>query len=125
MKKVIACIVTVLALAAVIVPATTRAKDIKTINASEANGKISVSGTAEAGTLAVAVMVYDENGSELLAMETASVSDESLYYAEVELPEGTYQVKVADYDGGDYKTATVSPVKKSEIPTAPNSGSTD
>ena len=125
MKKVIACIVTVLALAAVIVPATTRAKDIKTINASEANGKISVSGTAEAGTLAVAVMVYDENGSELLAMETASVSDESLYYAEVELPEGTYQVKVADYDGGDYKTATVSPTKKSEVPTAPNSGSTD
>ena len=125
MKKVIACIVTVLALAAVIVPATTRAKDIKTVNASEANGKISVSGTAEAGTLAVAVMVYDENGSELLAMETASVSDESLYYAEVELTEGTYQVKVADYDGGDYKTATVSPAKKSEVPTAPNSGSTD
>ena len=58
-------------------------------------------------------------------METASVSDESLYYAEVELPEGTYQVKVADYDGGDYKTATVSPAKKSEVPTAPNSGSTD
>ena len=124
MKKVIACVVTVLALSAAIVPATTRAKDIKTVNVSEANGKISVSGTAEAGTLAVAVMIYDED-SNLVAMETAGVSDENLYYAEVALAESTYTVKVADYDGGAYKTATVSPAKKSEVPTAPNSGSTD
>ena len=127
-KKIIAGIITILALAVAMIPATTRAKDIKTINASESNGKVSVSGTAEAGTLAVAVLVYDENGAELLAMETASVSDENLYYAEVELAEGTYLVKVADYDGGDYKTATVSPETKTEekvVPAAPNSGSAE
>ena len=129
MKKVIASLIAVLALAVAIVPTTTRAKEIKTINASEAGGKISVSGTAEAGTLAVAVMVYDEEGENLITFETAGVSDESLYYFETEIPEGTYVVKVADYDGGNYKIATVSPKteEKSEekpLPAAPNSGST-
>ncbi|MBQ8992364.1 hypothetical protein IJ090_02960 [Candidatus Saccharibacteria bacterium] len=107
----------------------TIAKDIKTLNAAIKNDTISISGTAEAGTLAVAILVYDEAGSELLAMETASVSDENLYYAEIGLTDGTYLVKVADYDGGDYKTATVSPETEESseeeatvIPTAPNSG---
>lgn len=122
MKKVIAGFVAALALAAMIVPAATRAKDIKTINASEANGKISISGTAEAGTLAVAIMVYDEAGSELVAMKTAAVSDENLYYSDITLAEGTYVVKVADYEGGNYQTTTVSPVV---IPAAPNSGAAE
>lgn len=120
MKKVVLGTITALALAVSLVPFTARAKDIKTINASEAGGKVTVSGTAEAGTLAVAVMIYNEKGTELLAFETASVSDENLYYAELELADGNYLVKVADYDGGDFKTATVTSTKV--IPAAPNSG---
>ena len=122
MKKVIAGFVATLALAAMIVPATTRAKDIKTVNASEANGKITISGTAEAGTLAVAIMVYDKAGSELMAMETAAVSNENLYYSEITLAEDTYLIKVADYDGGNYQVKTVSPATNKELPAAPNSG---
>ena len=122
MKKIALGFVTALALAASVVPFTARAKDIKTINASEASGKVSVSGTAEAGMLAVAVMVYDESGKDLIAFETASVSDENLYYAEINVAEGKYLIKVADYDGGDFKTTTVAPEEKKAIPAAPNSG---
>lgn len=121
MKKIIKTLIITLAFIAIATPFTASAKDIKTINASYESGKITVSGTAEAGTLAVAIMVYDESGAELLAMQTASVSDESLYYSEIELVEGNYLVKVADYDGGSYKTATISTTKP-VIPGAPNSG---
>ncbi|MBQ9017311.1 hypothetical protein IJ103_03685 [Candidatus Saccharibacteria bacterium] len=128
MKKIVCslAIFVTLAIAAFGTAGRTIAKDIKTLNAEIADGTISISGTAEAGTLAVAILVYDEAGSELLAMETASVSDENLYYAEISLADGTYLGKVADYDGGDYKTATVSPATEEEeekvLPAAPNSG---
>ncbi|MBR3177551.1 hypothetical protein IKF27_01955 [Candidatus Saccharibacteria bacterium] len=125
MKKITLGFITALALAVSITPFAARAKEIKTINASEEGGKVSVSGTAEAGTLAVAVMVYDESGKELIAFETAAVSDENIYYAEISVAEGKYLVKVADYDGGDFKTATVSPAEQENVPTipgAPNSG---
>ena len=125
MKKIALGFVTALALAVSVVPFAARAKEIKTINASEEGGKVSVSGTAEAGTLAVAVMVYDESGKDLIAFETAAVSDENIYYAEISVAEGKYLVKVADYDGGDFKTATVSPAEQENAPTipgAPNSG---
>ena len=122
MKKIALGFVTALALAVSVVPFAARAKEIKTINASQASGKVSVSGTAEAGTLAVAVMIYDESGKDLVAFETASVSDENLYYAEINVSDGKYLVKVADYDGGDFKTATVAPAEKKDIPAAPNSG---
>ena len=120
MKKIALGAVITLALAASVTPFVASAKDIKTVSANYEGGKIAVSGTAETGTLAVAVMVYDEKGAELLAMQTASVSDESLYYSEIELAEGNYIVKVADYDGGNFKTATVTAAKA--VPGAPNSG---
>ena len=125
MKKIALGFVAALALAVSVVPFAAHAKEIKTINASQASGKVSVSGTAEAGTLAVAVMIYDESGKDLVAFETASVSDENLYYAEISVAEGKYLVKVADYDGGDFKTATVSPAEQKNVPAipgAPNSG---
>lgn len=120
--KLVIALTIALAFAAVATPFTTSAKDIKTINATYESGKIAVSGTAEAGTLAVAVMIYDEKGVDLLAFETAAVSDENLYYTEVEMTEGKYLVKVADYDGGDFKTATIAPETKVVIPGAPNTG---
>ncbi len=120
MKKLVITLIIALSFVAAAAPVATSAKDIKTVSAAYESGKIAISGTAEAGTLAVAVMVYDEKGDELLAIQTASVSNESLYYSEVELAEGNYLVKVADYDGGNYKTATVT--AKAVIPAAPNSG---
>ncbi|MBR3365993.1 hypothetical protein IKG48_02650 [Candidatus Saccharibacteria bacterium] len=120
MKKLVITLIIALSFVAIAAPVATSAKDIKTISATYESGKIAVSGTAEAGTLAVAIMIYDEKGADLISMQTASVSNENLYYSEIELAEGNYVVKVADYDGGNYKTATVS--AKAVIPDAPNSG---
>ena len=39
--------------------------DVKTINASITNNKISVDGTVDNGVLAVAIMVYEEDGTRI------------------------------------------------------------
>lgn len=122
-KRIIVSIFSLFAIGCALLPAAlSEAKEVKTISASEKDGIVSVSGAAEDGTLAVAIMIYDQSGKNLLAMETAAVSDDSTYAAEIELASGTYVVKVADYDGGDYKTTTVTPSEKTVIPDAPNSG---
>ena len=120
---------------AVLVPGATYAKEITSLNAALGDGYIAVAGTAEAGTLAVAVLVYDESGEELIAMETTDVTDENSYATRIAADSGTYIVKVADYEGGDYQTVTVAPASTSDdaeeetttetttvTPGAPNSG---
>ena len=58
---------------------TIEAKNITSVNATAANGKITVSGTAEEGTLACAVLVYDETETNLLSMETCGVTADNTY----------------------------------------------
>lgn len=86
-----------------------QAKTINELTAIESDGKISVSGTAESGTLAVAIMVYDSTGNNLITMQTTSVGSNNNYSDIITIASGTYVVKVADYDGGEYKSVTVSP----------------
>lgn len=81
-------------------------KNIETLNATQANGKIKVSGTTENGVLAVAVQVLDED-ENLVALETGAVDNDNKYEVEIEAKEGKYIIKVADYDGGEYKTVTI------------------
>lgn len=81
--------------------------NIKTIDASISNGTISVSGTTEDGVLAVAIMVYDSTETNLITMQTTSVGSDNSYSDTITLASGTYVVKVADYDGGEYVTKTV------------------
>ena len=89
---------------------TIEAKNITSLNATAANGKITVSGTAEAGTLACAVLVYDETETNLLSMETCGVAADSTYSYTLgmKFANATYVVKVADYDGGSYTTTKVT-----------------
>lgn len=89
---------------------TIEAKNITSLNATAANGKITVSGTAEAGTLACAVLVYDETETNLLSMETCGVTADNTYSYTLgmKFANGTYVVKVADYDGGSYTTTKVT-----------------
>ena len=91
-------------------------KEITTLNASEENGSINVSGKAENGCLAVAIMVYKEDGETLVTMQTTSVGDDNKFSDSIKVDNGTYIVKVADYDGGTFVTKTVS------IKTNPNTG---
>ncbi len=121
MKKICCGAVLALALGAVAFGASiANAKDIKTLNASLDGETVAISGTADSKTLAVAIMVYNEAGSELLAMQTAAVADDGSYSSSIDLGSGTYLVKVANYEGGEYETVVVKPA--TSIPAAPNSG---
>ncbi len=110
MKKYICMfIVTIMiVLMMIVIPSTTvQAKNITAIEATQNDsGKIDIRGTAEAGTLAVAITVYDKD-ENLIAVESTGVADDNTFGYEIEVPNGEYIVKVADYDGGTYKTAEV------------------
>ena len=80
---------------------------ITSLTATQKDGVVSVSGTTEDGALAVAISVYDSTGENLISLETTSVSDDNTFSREIELENDNYVVKVADYEGGEYKTVAV------------------
>lgn len=82
-------------------------EEILTMEATQSGGKISVSGKTIDGILAVAINIYSEDGSTFIKMKTSSVNDNNEYSDSIEVPEGNYLVRVADYDGGDYKEQVV------------------
>lgn len=85
------------------------ALEIKTINATQQNGVVTVNGTTETGMLAATVLVFDSTGTDIVAMKTVPVDNNS-YSTTFALSEDTYVIKVADYDGGDYISKSISPV---------------
>ena len=95
----------------VVLSSSVYAGTVSSINATEKEGKITVSGTVDSGVYAVAVVVY--SGSNLEYMETANVKSDGTYSKKLEknFDYGTYEVRVADYNGGDYKKISVE-VKK-------------
>lgn len=90
----------------ILIPFNVSAKSISTLDVTDSNNKLTVSGTTENGVLAVAVMVY--SGEDLSHMETCSCNNNK-YSCELSktFAAGNYIVKVADYDGGDYITKNV------------------
>ena len=102
MKLVIATIVSIIIIA--ILSSSVYAGTVSSVNTAENQGKITVSGTAETGVLAVAVTVY--SGDNLVYMETTNVNSDGTYNVELgkTFDDGIYTVKVADYNGGDYTT---------------------
>lgn len=81
---------------------------VLTLNTTTTESTVSVSGTAEDGVLAVGISIFDKTGTERIAVRTASVVDNKYEYTVDGLSKGEYQVCVADFDGGDCKTATVT-----------------
>lgn len=85
------------------------AANVTALNVSGTNNRIAVSGTTDAGVLACAILVYDSTGTNLVAMETCAASSGAYSYTLTQsFAAGTYMVKVADYNGGDYATANVT-----------------
>lgn len=84
-----------------IVPFNVDAKSISTLDVTNNNNKLTVSGTTENGVLAVAVLVYSEGN--LTHMETCA-NNNNKYSCELSktFETGNYTVKVADYNGGEY-----------------------
>ena len=93
--------------------------DVQTINASITDNKISVDGTVDNGVLAVAIMVYEENGTTLVKMETTSVDSNDKYSDTIVVTAGKkYIVKAANYNGGTYVTTEVeTPTPSTNKPT--------
>lgn len=104
-------------------------KTVITLSASYSAGDVSVSGTTSQDVLAVAVMLYDTDGSTLLRMETFPVTDQSFSAnINISLSAGTYTVKAADYNGGPYAstvfTHTSAKNKKKSSNSSSSSGTT-
>lgn len=106
-----------------------------TVEASQSDGKVQVHGRVTDGmevpTLAIVVAVYKENGTDLVTMETTQTkiigevpttgdySDDFMlkvreYSASMNLPEGTYLIRVADYNGGPFVETKVTVAKEDE-----------
>ena len=109
MKKRIS-IIFILMLAVIFIPwHSVSAKTIKTLETSMTGDRINVGGIAEEGTLAVQIIVYDEEEKNIVAMQSTHVDDNSTYHDRIYLKSGNYLVKVADYDGGEYISKAVAP----------------
>lgn len=100
-------LVSVFVLAMVFIIPGINAKEVKTIDLKEeTSGVVTVSGTTEADMLAVAIIAYDKDNN-LAAMKTSGVVSDK-YSDTIELKAGTYTIKVADYDGGEYKESKIN-----------------
>ena len=102
MKLVIATIITAIIIA--VLSSSVYAGTVLSVNTTENDGKITVSGTVDSSVYAVAVVVY--SGDNLEYMETTNVTDDGTYNVELAktFADGKYTVKVADYNGGTYET---------------------
>lgn len=90
---------------------------VNTLNTTEKDGKVLFNGTVDSETLAVSLMVYDKSGENLVNLATAAVDDKNEYNIEMQLSEGTYVVKAADYNGGKFleKTVTVGDTENNVV----------
>ena len=121
MKLVITTIFTVIIIT--ILSSIAYAGTVSSLSATENNGKITVSGTVNSTVYAVAVVVY--SGDNLEYMETVNVNSDRSYSIELgkQFGSGTYEVRVADYNGGEYKTTSVE-VKSEENTTSSSNPTT-
>jgi hypothetical protein len=82
-------------------------RQVTVLEAAYGSGQITVSGQTTPDVLAVAVMVYDRDGTTLLRLETFGVADGAFSAViALSLSSGTYTVKAADYAGGVYAATT-------------------
>lgn len=99
--------------------------NVLTMEISQNSGKLYVSGTTDEDVLAVAVAVYKEGVSELAAVQTAAVNENQEYSTLLELQEGKYFVRAANYNGGPFVeksfTFTNNSLEEEEIPVLPES----
>lgn len=107
-----------------------------TVEASQSDGKVQIHGRAtdsiEVPTLAVVVAVYKENGTDLVTMETVQTKvigevpapsdygDDLMlkvreYSVSMNLPEETYLIRVADYNGGPFVETKLTVAKEDEV----------
>lgn len=109
MKKITKLAVTIFALCFACFSFSTVAKamDITSLSASTSADSVTVEGSTEEGVYAVAITIYDKETSELVKYYTTQV-DNAAFSETFQLPYGSYEIRVADYDGGPFSSALVT-----------------
>lgn len=115
MKKILRISVSLLLMGLIVCASavTCFAGTVSTLNTTVKNDTVLFNGTVDSETLAVSLMVYDQSGKNLVSIASAAVDDKNEYSIEMQLANGTYVVKVADYNGGKFLEKTVM-VSKTE-----------
>ena len=105
-KILVACLLVVASLTSV----SAISKDIKTLNASYSNNKISYSGTTDSGVLAVTCELYNSNNQKV-DIKSSEV-DNNKFNDSFDAEAGTYTIKCANYDGGNVVSKEVDDKKE-------------
>lgn len=85
------------------------AANVLNVDASESeSGVITVKGSAEASVMAVAINIYEEDGTTFITQRSVQVNDDNTFEFSETFEAKKYVIKVADYDGGNVITKTVS-----------------
>lgn len=110
MKKILRISVSLLLMGLIVCASavTCFAGTVNTLNTTVKNDTVLFYGTVDSETLAVSLMVYDQSGDNLVSIASAAVNDKNEYSIEMNLAEGTYVVKAADYNGGKFLEKTVT-----------------
>lgn len=108
-KTIMMLVMTVGLLLTISTPLEVMAGTINVVNANVSSNKITVSGTTEEGIVACVILVYDQLGTTLQTMETCAVAGDNTYSYTLtqEFAAGSYLIKAADYEGGEYASTTV------------------
>ena len=85
-----------------------QAGTIVSLSATPGTGKITVSGVAGNDVLSVMILLYDSTETNILQMQSVAVDGSHAYQYTFNVEEGTYVVKVADYEGGAFESKTVT-----------------
>ena len=105
MKKISLFIVALLLLFPVVVFALD-GKEVDTVTASASGTTVKYSGTTIGGSTAVVCKLYNSNNEEVKRLSSAVSND--TFSGSFEAPaKGTYEVRCANYEGGEIKVATV------------------
>ena len=96
---------------------------VNALNTTVKDGAVLFNGTVDSETLAVSLMVYDQSGDNLVSIASAAVDGKNEYSIEMQLSNGTYVVKVADYNGGKFLEKTVTVGGESAKPEDKNDSS--
>ena len=91
--------------------------NVLTVEATQANGEISYTGTTEDGVVAVSCILLDSDNNEV-DFVSSSVYNKAFsdkFVAE----EGNYTIKCANYNGGTFVTDTVTSNKTTKVEKAP------
>ena len=85
--------------------------EITSLKATISGTTISVNGTAKSNVLAVQIVIYDKDGTNIIKMYSTATNADGTFSADIAVDTNDiYIVRAADYDGGEVASVTVGEV---------------